>query len=87
MPFKCISYLGLWQPFIQRSVTICAILVEGIERNKSVKLFEFGTVVQEEMSFKSFRIWSSGGPSYSVERNHLCNFKRGLHGEQLCEVI
>ena len=37
--FKGISYLDLWQPFVQRSVTICAILVEGIMRNNSVKLF------------------------------------------------
>ena len=26
-------------PFVQRSVTICAIMVEGIMRNNSVKLF------------------------------------------------
>ena len=26
-------------PFVQRSITICAILVEGIMRNNSVKLF------------------------------------------------
>ena len=38
-------------PFIQRSETICSILVEGIMRNNSVKLFEFGPVVQE-MHFK-----------------------------------
>ena len=28
--------------FVQRSGTVCAILVEGIVRNISVKLFEFG---------------------------------------------
>ena len=40
MSFKDISYLELWaSPFIQRSTTICAILVEGIMRNNSVKLF------------------------------------------------
>ena len=39
-------------PFVQRSGTICAILVEGIMRYNSVKLFEFGIVVQEEMTFK-----------------------------------
>ena len=38
MPFKGISYLELWQPFSLRSVTICAILVEGIKRKNSVKL-------------------------------------------------
>ena len=31
-------------------------------RNNSVKLFEFGRVNQEEMLFKRFLNWSSGGP-------------------------
>ena len=49
-------------PYVQRSVTICAILVECILINNYVKLFfEFGSVVQEEMTFKIFLIWSSGG--------------------------
>ena len=26
-------------PFVQRSITICAVLVGGIQRNNSVKLF------------------------------------------------
>ena len=43
-----ISYLELWRPFVWRSGTICAILVEGIMRNYSV--------------LKIFLIWSSGGP-------------------------
>ena len=50
-------------------------------RNNSMKLFEFGSVVQEQMLFKRFLIWSYGG------LNHLCNFKRGHHGEHSCEVI
>ena len=37
--FKDISDLQLWQPFAQQSRTICAILVEGVMRNNSVKLF------------------------------------------------
>ena len=37
--------------FVQQSETICAILVEGIMRNISVKLFEFGPVVQEQSFF------------------------------------
>ena len=40
--------------FVQPSRTICAIVVVGIMRNNSVKLFEFGPVVQEEMSFNIF---------------------------------
>ena len=39
MSFKDISYLELWQPFVQRTETICAILIEGIMRNDSVNLF------------------------------------------------
>ena len=38
MLFKGISYLELWQAFVQWSITICAILVKGIMRNNSVKL-------------------------------------------------
>ena len=39
MSLKDISYLELWQPFVQWSGTTCVILVEGITRNNSVKLF------------------------------------------------
>ena len=35
--FKDISYLELWPTLCWRSGTICAILVEGIMRNISVK--------------------------------------------------
>ena len=38
VPFKDISYLELWQP-LWWSGSSCAILVEGIIRNKSMKLF------------------------------------------------
>ena len=51
-----------------------------------MNLFEFVPMVQE-MSFKIYHILSSGGPPYSVERNHLCNFERGHNGEHSCEVI
>ena len=39
MPLKDISYLELWQPlpFVWWRSTICAILVECIMRNNSVK--------------------------------------------------
>ena len=39
MLYKDISYLELWQPFVQQTQTICAILVEIIMRNNPVKLF------------------------------------------------
>ena len=38
----CLKIFLIWSsgcPFVQRSGTICAILVEGIMRNNSVKLF------------------------------------------------
>ena len=37
--FKDIYYLKLSLPFGHQSRTICAILVDGIMRNNSVKLF------------------------------------------------
>ena len=37
MSFTDISYVELWQP--KGTGKICAILVEGIMRNNSVKLF------------------------------------------------
>ena len=48
---------------------------------------EFESVVQEEMLFKRFLIWSSGQSSCLVEQNHLCNFERGHYWECSCEVI
>ena len=39
MSLKDISYLELWRPLCWPSGTISAILVEGIMRNNSVKLF------------------------------------------------
>ena len=67
-------------PFVQRSGTICAILVEGIMRNNSLNLFWIWASASQ-MWFKRFLIWSS------VEWNHLCNFERGHHGEHSYEVI
>ena len=43
MSFKDISYLEFWQPFVQWTGTICAILEEGIMRNNPVKLFRIFT--------------------------------------------
>ena len=50
--------------------------------------FEFGQVVQEEMTFfkvtSYLELWQ---PFCSVERNHLCNFRRWYYEEQICEII
>ena len=39
MSFKDISKWSVGGPLVKQSGTICAILVEGIMRNNSVKLF------------------------------------------------
>ena len=46
-------------------------------RNISVKLFEFGPVVQEKMPLKDISHLELWRPLCSEELNHLCNFGRG----------
>ena len=60
---------------------LCATLVEGIMRNNSLKLFEFGPVVQEETSFKDNSYLEPWWPFSSSERNPLCNSGRGSDQE------
>ena len=66
---------------VQRSITICAILAEGIIRNNSMKFCEFGSVVQEETSFKRFLILSSCSPPVRWSRTIYAILK-----EQPCEI-
>ena len=80
MSFNDISYRELWRPLVQRSVTICAILVKCIKRNNSLKLLEFGPVVQEEMLVKVFLIWSSGSPSVQWSGTTYAILKEGIMG-------
>ena len=49
-------------------------------RNNTVKKFEFGPVVQEEMSFKRFLIWSSGGPPVPWSQTIFAILKEGIMG-------
>ena len=59
MSFKDISYLKLWQP-------LCSVnwnhLCNIGRRHHTEQFCEFGSAVQEEIMFKRFLIWSSGGP-------------------------
>ena len=48
--------------------------------------FEFGSVVQEEMSFKIFLIWSSGGPPVRWSETIYAILKEGTIGNSY-EVI
>ena len=51
------------------------------------KNFEFGPVVQEEMSFKDISYLELWWPFCSTEWNHLFKFSRGYYEEQFCEII
>ena len=56
-------------------------------RNISLKYFEFGPIVQEEMSFKDgsyLWLWRS---FCSVLPNHLCNYGSGPYVERFCETV
>ena len=48
---------------------------------------KFGPVVQEEKLFKDISYLELWQPFFSLEQNHLCNFGRGYHEEQFCEII
>ena len=48
-------------------------------RNNSVKLSEFGPVVQEQMSFNDVSYLELLRPFCSEEQNHLCIFGRGYY--------
>ena len=52
MSFKDISYLELWQPFCSVKMNHFCNFGKGHYENNSVNDFEFGSVVQEEMSLK-----------------------------------
>ena len=48
--------------------------------NTHVKFMKFGPVVQEEMSFKKFLIWSSGNPPVQWSGIIFAFLKEGIMG-------
>ena len=63
MLFKDISYLELWWPFCsaeRNNLCLCHFGRGYPEEQFYNKYFEFGPVVQEEITFERFLIWSSG---------------------------
>ena len=86
MSFRIFLIWSSGGPRVQWSKTIYAIVKEGIIGNIHVKLCENGPVVQE-MSFTNISYLGLVLPFCSVERNHLCNFGKGLYEEQFCEII
>ena len=66
----CLKLFLIWssgRSFVQRSKTI-KIYAEGIMRNNSVKLFEFGPVVQKEMRFNDISYLELWRPFCSAEQ-------------------
>ena len=56
-------------------------------RKISLKYFEFGPVLNEEMWFKDFSYLDLCWPNCLAEQNHLCNFCRRHHQEHYCVII
>ena len=51
MSFKGLFIFSSGRHFVQQSITILAILVEGHWRNTSVQIFEIGPLAKDVMSF------------------------------------
>ena len=49
--------------------------------------FQFGRVMQEEISIKDISYLQLWLPFYSAERHHLCNFGRGHYEIQFFAII
>ena len=49
-------------------------------KNNSVNYFEFGSVVQEKISFEMFLIWTSGSPPVWCNRTMYANLIEGIMG-------
>ena len=49
--------------------------------------FEFGPVVQVEMSFKGISYLDIWQPFCSAECNHLCNFGRGYYADKSVKLF
>ena len=81
MLFKAISYLELWRLFCSTEWNYLFNFVRGhYEEQVCEFYFEFGQVVQVEMSFKRFLIWSSGGPPVQWSGTIYANLKEGSMG-------
>ena len=73
--------------FVQRNVINLTSLVEGIQRDNSVKLFKIWVIdsgAEVVLKISYLELWS---PFCSAERNHLCNFGKGYQKEQFSEII
>ena len=88
MSFKAISYLALWQPLLQWSGTICAILEEGIMQEEQFCeiILNLGQWFRKRCHLKKSYLellW----PLYSLERNAFCTLSRRHYAKPSCKVI
>ena len=77
MLFKDISYPELWWPFCSAERNNLCLFNFGRgypEEQFYKKYFEFGPVVQEEITFERFLIWSSGSPPVQWSRTIYATF-------------
>ena len=56
-------------------------------RNILRNYYEFGPVVQEEISFKDISYLEPWQPFCSVQWNHMCYFGRWHYQKRFCEII
>ena len=62
LPFKDISFLDLWQPLCSEERNHLCNFNRGCYGEKFCEIiFKFWPVVQKEISFIRFLIWTSGG--------------------------
>ena len=90
MLFKDISYLELWWPFCsaERNNLCLCNFGRGYPEEQFYKYyFEFGPVVQEEITFERFLIWSSGSHPVQWSRTIYAIFCKEQCEEQFCEFI
>ena len=83
-----ISYLELWPPSCSLEPNHLCNFERGHhgehscedQWEHSCEVMKFGPVVQEEMSFKRFLIWSSGGPPVQWSGTIYAMLKEGIMG-------
>ena len=86
----CWKIFLIWRsggPFVQWSKTICAILVDGIMRKKSVKICWIWISGSGGDGFKAISYLELWLPFCSAQLNNLCNFGRWYQEKQFCEII
>ena len=81
MPFKGISYLELWQAFVQQSVSICAISVKNIMRNNFGEInLNLGQWFRSRCHLKDFLSVALDALLFSGVKTHYAILKEGIMG-------